>query len=171
MTFKIVEDIAGINQALFCVTHGLYILVAGDATKLNGQCLDALMQITSKPPRIAIGVGKRTYTNELIRATGRFLVNVLNGEDAHCYDKVKHFGMQTGRNVDKFANVKYELSKTGLPILPEAKAYYECMVVPAMTLDLDTHNLFIGEILNAGSKEEGEPLTYNEYRKVVKKGR
>jgi len=56
MAFTVVTDAVGLNQALFQVTHGLYILTAASGDRLNGQCLDALMQVTNAPPRVAIGV-------------------------------------------------------------------------------------------------------------------
>ena len=169
MTFIIAKE-AAINQALFQITHGLYILTAKRDDKLNGQCLDAAMQVTNMPPRIAIGVGKRSLTHEMIEATGRFIVNVIDREDPACCEMVKHFGFQSGRKVDKFASTEYELSEKGLPILPCAKAFYECSVVEELKLDLGTHTLFVGQVELAGTREEGEPLTYNEYRKVTKKG-
>lgn len=169
MAFIIMTDPAGLNQALFQVTHGLYILTAASNGRLNGQCLDALMQVTSAPPRIAIGVNKGSLTHEMVATTGRFVVNVLDREDQTCPGKIKHFGLQSGRSANKFAGIPYELGKTGIPILPDAKAFYECRVLPEMTLDLGTHSLFVAVVERAGTRETGEPLTYNEYRKTIKK--
>lgn len=169
MTFHIVTDPAGLNQALFQITHGLYVVTASSEGRLNGQCLDALMQVTSQPPRIAIGVNKRSLTHEMITTGGRFTVNVLDREDFNCPDKIRLFGFQSGRTVDKFSQVSYELGANGLPILPDAKAFYECRVIPEMTIDLDTHTLFVAFVERGGVREAGEPLTYNEYRKTIRK--
>ncbi|MFH1829675.1 MAG: flavin reductase family protein, partial [Pseudomonadota bacterium] len=155
--------------ALFQVTHGLYILTSKMGERLNGQCLDALMQVTSMPPRMAIGVGKRSLTHEMIAESKIFIANVIDREDKDCYDLIKHFGFQTGRKVDKFADLTYELGELGAPILPNSKAFFECKVDMNLTLDLKTHTLFIGNVIRAGTQEGGEPLTYNEYRKVMKK--
>jgi flavin reductase (DIM6/NTAB) family NADH-FMN oxidoreductase RutF len=171
MPFNVVTDPKALNQALFQITHGLYVLTAASDGRLNGQCLDALMQVTSRPPRIAIVVNKRTLTHEMIASTGRFTVNVLDREDHGCPEVIQHFGFQSGRTVDKFAQFPHELGKNGLPILPDAKAFYECSVIPKLTLDLDTHTLVIASVDCAGTREAGEPLTYNEYRKRIKKRR
>jgi len=171
MAFSVVNDVADLNQALFQVTHGLYILTAEHEGRLNGQCLDALMQVTSAPPRIAIGINKRSLTHEMIATTGRFVANVLDREDEHCPEVIRHFGFQSGRTVDKFAETPHELSKNGIPILPEAKAFYECRVIPEMTQDLGTHTLFVALVERAGTRDDGEPLTYNEYRKTMRKRR
>ncbi|MBN1282940.1 MAG: flavin reductase [Proteobacteria bacterium] len=169
MDFNIARDTAGLNQALFSVTHGLYILTSRAGDRINGQCLDSLMQVTNMPPRIAIGVGKRSLTHEMITESGVFVANVIDRGFAGCYDDVKRFGFQSGRKVDKFADRAQEPGEMGAPILPEAKAFYECRVISDKTLDLGTHTLFVADVIRAGTRESGEPLTYNEYRRVMKK--
>ena len=169
MAFTVVTDARKLNQALFQVTHGLYILTAASGDRLNGQCLDALMQVTNAPPRIAIGVNKGSLTHEMIAETGQFVVNVLDREDQRCPEVIKHFGFQSGRTVDKFEDIAYELGPIGIPILPNAVAFYECHVLSEMTLDLETHSLFVAEVERAGTRETGKPLTYNEYRETIRK--
>ncbi|MFA4875434.1 MAG: flavin reductase, partial [bacterium] len=90
MDHHIVTETQGLNQALFQVTHGLYILTSAIGDKINGQCLDALMQVTNMPPRIAIGVGKRSLTCEMIQESGIFVANAIDRECIACYDMVKH---------------------------------------------------------------------------------
>ena len=170
MDFKIATESQPINQSLFKVTHGLYILTSAIDGKMNGQCLDALMQVTNQPPRIAIGVGVRTLTHEMIMESGIFVANVIDREDPSCVDKVKHFGFQSGRKVDKFSSCEFIRSECGAPILPNALAYYECKLVKDMTLELGTHTLFVADVVRSGVKDSGEPYTYAEYRKNIKRG-
>ena len=165
MNFSLISDKSELKKTLFSITHGLYILTTADKGRLNGQCLDALMQVTSDPPRIAISIRKTSLTYEMINATNVFGINVLSKNDASCLEKVKHFGLQSGRNVDKFASIPYELTENGIPMIPDTKAFFECKVVCQMTCDLQTHTLFIADVTAAGMNPEGEPLTYNEYRK------
>jgi len=169
--FKVTTVVGELNQALFEVTHGLYILTAVRGGRANGQCLDAAMQVTNAPPRIAIGVGKRSLTHAMIAETGKFVLNVLDRENPNCPEVVRRFGFQSGRDVDKFADFPYENGENGIPILPDAKAFYECTVLPEFTADLGTHTLFVASVDRAGVREEGEPLTYNEYRKTIRKRR
>ena len=172
MDFSVVTDIAKLNEALFQVTHGLYILTAAIVGRLNGQCLDSLMQVTNLPPRIAIGTNKLSLTHEMITKSGVFVANAIDREDPSWYEKVKHFGFQSGRKVNKFTNAPfpYELGKLGAPILTQAKAFYECRVDPEMTVDLGSHTLFVALVEQAGTRAQGQPLTYNEYRRLTKKG-
>ncbi len=167
LEFNIVTDTAGLNQALFQVTHGLYILTAFQ-DKPNGQCLDSFMQVTNMPPRVAAGVGKHSLTHEMILATGYFVANVIDCDNQACFDQVKHFGFQSGKKVDKFADISYEKGQLNIPILFDAKAFYECKVIPELTIDLQTHSLFVAEVVRAGTKKAGKPLTYNFYRQKMK---
>jgi flavin reductase (DIM6/NTAB) family NADH-FMN oxidoreductase RutF len=164
MAFTFVTEGAALNQALFQVTHGLYVITAKRGDKVNGQVLDALMQVTSAPPRIAVGIGKRSLTHEMIAETGRFVVSVLDRKDPSCSDVIRRFGFQSGRDVDKFAGLPHETLDRGIPYLPTAVAVFEATVMPLLTLDLATHSLFVASIEQAGTREGGEPLTYNEYR-------
>jgi flavin reductase (DIM6/NTAB) family NADH-FMN oxidoreductase RutF len=170
MVFTFVTDNASLNQALFQVTHGLYVLTARSSERINGQCLDALMQVTNAPPRMAIGIGVRSLTHEMIAESGRFAVSVLDRENKSCPDLIRRFGFQSGQDADKFANLPYELTEYGIPYLPDAVAVYECTVIPEMTVDLGTHSLFVASVDRAGTRGGGEPLTYNEYRKNIRKG-
>ena len=170
-SFNVVTGQAELNQALFQVTHGLYVLTAVLDGRPNGQCLDAMMQVTNMPPRVAIGVGKRTLTHEMIFGSGFFAVNVIDRELPDCYDLVRRFGFQSGRKVDKFDGLSFSEGENGCPLLPNAKAFFECRVVADKTADLGTHSLFVGLVERAGTREAGSPLTYNEYRAAMKKGR
>ena len=171
MAFNIVTEHGPINVALFQVTHGLYILTAKVGDKINGQCIDALMQVTNAPPRIVIGVGNKSLTHDMICESGRFCVSVLDRGNPTCGDVVRRFGFQSGHDVDKFADFGHKLNKHGIPFLSEAVAVYDCTVVPEMTVDLGTHSLFVASVDLAGTREVGEPLTYNEYRKTLRKER
>lgn len=169
MPYKHVTGAAEINQALFQVTHGLYIVTARSGARINGQCLDALMQVTNVPPRIAIGMGKRSLTHDMVLESGRFAVSVLDLESTNSATVIRRFGFQSGRDVDKFADFAHDDTSEGIPILPDAVAVYECTVVPEMTVDLGTHTLFIAAVDQAGTREGGVPLTYNEYRRSIRK--
>lgn len=168
MDFKIVTDPMAVNQALFEVTHGLYIATA-NLGKPNGQCLDALMQVTNNPPQISFCMNKRSYTSEMVSATGIVAINVIDRDDDGKMDIIKRFGFQSGRNVDKFADFPFEPGVLGAPIIPGAKAFYECRVKPELSVDLGTHTLYIASIERAGVREQGEPFTYYEYRKIKMK--
>jgi len=149
------------EQAIFKISYGLYIIGSQAGGKVNAQVANTVFQITSQPLRIAIGVNKQNLTAEYIRQSGIFSVNILTTED---HDLVKHFGFQSGHKVDKFATIPYNLGETGAPLLQDVFAYLEVRVIPAMTVDVGTHWLFIGDVVGGKVEREGEPMTYAYYR-------
>ena len=106
--------------ALNTISYGLYVISSKMDGRVNAQCGNSLFQITTAPRRVAVGINKSNYTFEFIRSSGVLCLNVLRQNQI---PYVKHFGLQTGRKVDKFATVKYEARATGSPVLPDALAY------------------------------------------------
>jgi len=149
-------------EALNKISYGIYIITSRRDGKVNGQCANAVFQVTSSPRRVAIGINKRNYTHEFIKESGVFAINILGQDQIHV---AKHFGLQCGRDVEKFANIKFQTKKTGSPILPGALAYLDCKVIPSLTVDVGTHTIFVADVLEGDVLKEGEPLTYGFYRK------
>ena len=57
------------------------------------------MQVANDPVRIAISVLNSNYTCDLIKESGIFALSLL---DVECsFETIKHFGFQSGRDVDK----------------------------------------------------------------------
>ena len=82
---------------------------------------------------------------------------------------IGHFGFKSGREIDKFSEISYKLGVTGTPIaLKYSIAYLEAEVVSIV--DVGTHTIFIGKIVDADILNEGEPMTYAYYH-TVKKGK
>ena len=104
---------------------------------------------------------KLYFTSENFSPDDRYFFfnkqNLEGREDGGCYDCVRHFGMQSGRKVDKFADRPHERGELGAPILTCAKAFYECRVMPEKTLDLGTHSLFVGQVIRAGTRRGIRP--------------
>ncbi|AQS59869.1 flavin reductase family protein [Desulforamulus ferrireducens] len=166
---KVVEEKTGncedaIKKALRHISYGLYIVSSRQGEKINGQCANTVFQITSDPVRLAIGINKNNLTHEYIQASQVFSVSIL---DTNGLDLVKKFGFRSGREVDKFTDVNYELGTTATPLLQDCLAALECKVVGSM--DLGTHTLFIGEVVCALTKGAGEPMTYALYHQIKNK--
>ena len=155
------------DSAIFNLTHGLYVLTTRLGEKDNGCIVDAVMQATAMPQRIVVGVQKRNLTNGMIQAAGIFNLSILTEETPQ---KVfQHFGMQSGRDVNKFEkNDAVVRSKNGLYYIPKyANAFLSCKV--EQTIDMDTHTLFIASITESQVLSDNPGMTYNIYRNNFKK--
>lgn len=145
------------------LSYGVYIVSTMDKERPTGCVANSSMQITSEPATIAVSVNHNNFTNQCIKESGKFSLSVLGeGIDPGI---IGTFGFQSGRDIDKFASVSYEM-KDGVPVLTDACGYLVCEVVDK--LETETHTIFLGKITDADILKEEEPMTYAYYHKVVK---
>lgn len=69
------------NKALYNIGYGLYVLTAQNNDKQNGCIINTVMQITSNPICLVIGVNKATLTHDMVMTSKKFNLSVLT-EDA-----------------------------------------------------------------------------------------
>ena len=152
-------------KALRKIGYGLYIVSSKKGDRFNGQIANTVFQVTSEPPAMAVCLNKQNLTNEFIKESGVFTVSILSKETP--MKLIGHFGFKSGREIDKFKNVKYKVGVTGAPIVLENTiGYLEVEVINS--LDVGTHTVFFGKIIDAEIIKEGEPMTYAYYHEVKK---
>ena len=154
------------NKAMFKIGYGLYILTAKDGEKDNGCVINTAIQVTSTPNRISVTVNKQNYTHDMIMKTGVFNVSILS--EKATFDVFKHFGFQSGRDVDKFADYKDATrSENGLYyVTGDTNAYISGKVIN--TLDLGTHTMFIADVTDAEVLADVPTTSYDYYQKNIK---
>jgi flavin reductase (DIM6/NTAB) family NADH-FMN oxidoreductase RutF len=106
----------------------------------------------SVPPCITISVQKIRYSYKNILDRKAFTVNIPSEKYVKEAD---FFGMVSGRNHDKFEETKLTPirgEKVDAPYIEEFPISIECQLVH--TLELGTHVMFVGEVLNALASEE-----------------
>jgi len=150
-------------KILHQISYGLYIVSSISGDKVNGQIANTVFQITSDPPTIAVSINKDNCTHDFILDSEVFTVSILSTEAPMKF--IGRFGFRCGRDIEKFENTDYKPGKTGAPIVLENSiGYLEAKVVNR--LDVGTHTLFIGEVVDAQSLKTGEPMTYTYYHEV-----
>ncbi len=154
------EEAEDIIKACWKVTYGLYIVSSIDGERINGQICNTVFQITSDPPRMAIGINHRNLTHEFIEKSGVFAISILGKED---HRMVRRFGYRSGREFDKFKGVPIIRKRTNCPIYEGGIGYVECNVIEDKTVDAGTHSIFLGEIVGGACFMDEEPLTYALY--------
>ena len=154
------------SAAMFKLQYGLFVLTARDGDRDNGCIINTVMQVTSAPQRITIAVNRANHTHDLIRKTGVFNVSILSVDAP--FKLFQHFGFQSGRDVDKFADFKHaERSENGLLRLNKyACAFLSARVVAEQAYE--THTVFTAELTEATVLSSAEPVTYNYYHANIK---
>lgn len=154
-------------KALWKLTYGLYLLTAREEGRDNGCIINTAVQVAENPVRISVSVIKGGCTHDMVLSTGRFALSCLT-EDAP-FSLYQHFGMQSGRTMDKFAG-RRDVTRTdsGLVRLTEnACAYLVCRVLSSV--DLGSHTLFIGEVVEGDVLSERPACSYAYYQSDVKR--
>jgi len=153
-------------NAMFNISYGLYVLTAKDGEKDNGCIVNTLQQVTTTPNAVSVTVNKQNYTHDMILKTGKFTVSLLS-TDAD-FEIFKHFGFQSGKDVNKFAAFeKAARGQNGIYYITEmTNAFISADVV--QTIDLGTHTMFIAHVTESEVLSEAPSLTYAYYHANVK---
>ncbi len=150
-------------HALYKISYGLYIITSKKGEQTNGQIANTVFQISSDPATVAISINKQNLTNEFIRESKVFGVSILAQEAP--LSLIGNFGFKSGRDVNKFNEVNYKKSTSGVPLITDhVLACLEAEVINEV--DAETHHIFIGRITNAEVFIEGVPMTYAYYQQV-----
>jgi flavin reductase (DIM6/NTAB) family NADH-FMN oxidoreductase RutF len=145
------------KTALRMITYGLYGLGAGEGSDATVSSVNWLSQMSFQPPLVAVGVKKDTGTFERIKATGKFAVSIFaTGQKDMAFAFFRHVEPANG----KFGDYAYETHTTGAPILSDCPAWFECEVTGSVE-DGD-HAVIVGTVVEAGVKEQKDPLTLKE---------
>ena len=145
------------NNTLFKLSYGLFVLTARQGEKDNGCIVNTVMQITDDPKQIVVGVNKQNLTHDMILETGVFNVSVLAQEATFWF--FEHYGFQSGRDVDKFANIPEARTENGLRYVAACTNAVISGKVTG-TIDCGTHTLFIAQVTEAKTLSEEPSMTY-----------
>lgn len=152
-------------KAFHKLSYGLYLIATEYQGKKAGYIANTTFQVTSEPAQLAISSHKKNQTTQVILDSGIFSVSVLKKEVN--MKIIGDFGFMSSSDLDKFNGIDTITAKTGAPIvLDSSVAWFDCKVVSS--IDLGSHYLIIGEVLDADEISDEEPLTYKHYRDKYK---
>ena len=154
------------NLAMHKLSYGLFVLTAKDGSKDNGCIINTAIQVASEPNQLSISVNKANLTHDMILKTGMFTVSAISQRAG--FDLFKRFGMQSGRNVDKFEGFdKCARAANGLYYINEGTNAYFCGKV-TQSIDLGSHTLFIAAIEDMEVLSDVPSTTYAYYQEHIK---
>lgn len=150
-------------KALHKLSYGLYVVTSRKGDRLNGQIANTVFQITSEPPTVAVSINKNNLTWEFIKDSQAFAVSVLCQDTPLSF--IGHFGFKSGRDIDKLDGIEYRIGQTKAPIvIDNAVSYLEARVTREM--DVGTHTVFVGEVVDADVLNEKTCMTYDYYHQI-----
>lgn len=153
------------NKAMYNLSYGLFVLTARENAKDNGCIVNTVTQVTTSPNRILVAVNKNNYTHDMLLRTGEFNVSILTERTA--FDTFKHWGFQSGSDVDKAVDITFKRAENQIIYLTEeTNAYISAKVIS--TTDLGTHTLFLADVTDAEVLSDDPSATYSYYQKHIK---
>lgn len=154
------------KKAMYNLTYGLFVLTARLVEKDNGCIINTAGQVTSTPNRISITVNKDNLTHDLVKESGKFNISILS--ERATFDLFKHFGFQSGREVDKFDGyTACKRSENGLYYITEGtNAYISATVEQA--IDLGSHTMFIASVDDMEVLASDPSASYAYYQSSIK---
>lgn len=143
-------DTETVNAVTWSIPNALCLVGSRHGDEWNGMTQSWVTQVSMEPVLIAISVDRKAVTNRLIREGRAFSVNLWDRADTSVFRKFskpaeKDGLMLNGRPV--------RTGVTGVPIFEESVAWLECRVT--QVIDVGTHDLFLGEVVDAGFREGG----------------
>ena len=154
------------NTALFKISYGLYVISCNDGKKDNGFICNTVVQVTDNPKRVAVTINKLNYSHDVIKETGKMLVNSLNTDTP--FSVFERFGFQSGRDADKFEGFESWRTSSGLLALTADYINSFISLKVFSEIDLGTHTMFICDVTEAMTLTDSDSMTYDYYHKNVK---
>ena len=153
-------------DAMNKVTYGVFVLTAMKEGFDNGCIINTVLQVTDNPNRVVVAVNKSNYTHDMIMETKSFNVSVLS-EKAD-FDMFKHFGFQSGRDVNKFKEFdNFKRSKNGVSYITKGTNSFISGQVTD-TIDMGTHTMFVADVTDMEVLNEDSSASYEYYHKNIK---
>ena len=154
------------QQVMYQLSYGLFVLTSAFEGRESGCIINTAGQVTSEPNRISITVNKSNFTHDLVTESRQFNLSILS--ESASFDTFKHFGFQSGREVDKFAGYgACQCSANGLYYITAGTNGFLSATVER-ALDLGTHTLFIAGVDDMELIADVPSATYAYYQSHIK---
>ena len=122
------------NKAFHQFSYGLFLLTSQVGDRDNGCIVNTAVQSASAPRQVSLSCVKGSCTQEMIDEAGAFCISVLTESTPNAF--FKHFGMQSGHDVDKFEESavaeilggEVARCESGLVYEKTANAFFSCTV-------------------------------------------
>jgi flavin reductase len=149
------ESAENFIAAMGLAATGVSVITTDGAAGRLGLTVSAVSSVSADPPLVLACVNRKSPAVAAVERNRVFAVNLLA---AHNRAYAETFaGRPRAGNPFDFANHAWIEGKTGLPLVADATAVFECAL--EASYDAGSHRIFIGRVV-AAHKGEAEPLVY-----------
>jgi flavin reductase (DIM6/NTAB) family NADH-FMN oxidoreductase RutF len=148
------------RRVLWSLPSGLYVIGShgrlGGAERWNLMTANQVVQISTAPKLVAVGVDATALTSALISAGGAFTVSFVDREDRALVRRfvkpVAEVTLGGDGRPEAMGGEPVLTAASGAPILAAAPAWIDCGVRHEVALG--SHVLFVGEVLDVGGRTD-----------------
>lgn len=140
------------------LTNGVYVIGVRSGEQQNAFTAAWITQVSFAPLLVALSINPDHASFPLLARAKGFAISILPHDGI---ELARHFGTQSGRDIDKLTGQAWGASRAGFPILHQAVAWLDCAVMdhrPAGDHVLLIATVDAGAILRPGIP----PLHYSE---------
>jgi len=138
-----------LNKVTWKVPNALVLIGSRAGEERNAMTASWVSQLSMAPVLIGVAVDNEAITRRLIAAGGSFTVNLWDASDSRVFVKFSKPAVDDGSTLNGRA---VRGATTGAPVFDEAVAWMDCEV--RHRLDLGTHTLFVGEVVDAAINDD-----------------
>lgn len=155
------------RRVLWALPTGLYVIGSRGAVQLDGagqpdetprynlMTASLVVQVATRPKLVAAAIESGAVTNALVSEAGCFTVSLLSRDDRALVRKfakpVAEVSFDAEGRLTEMAGMAVRLASTGTPVLARAVAFLDCEV--RERLDLGSHVLYVGQVVDVGGTE------------------
>jgi len=139
-----------LNKVTWKIPNALALVGSRAGDERNAMTTSWITQLSMAPVLIGVGVDNHAVTHRLISEGGSFTVNLWDAEDTRVFVKFSKPAADDGTTLNGRA---VRAATTGAPVFEEAIAWLDCAV--RHRLDLGSHTLFVGEVVDAFIRDDG----------------
>lgn len=148
------QDAEAIGVALGRLPSGCSILTVTSEEVSTGVLVSWVQQAAFEPPSVSVCIKKGRPVGDLIRSSGRFLLNII-GEDAA--PMFKHFGRGFSLAEDAFEGLNTQPTDYG-PLLMDCVAHLGCQLVSE--LPVGDHDIYVAHTVAGTVRENAKPYVH-----------
>ncbi|MEO5723803.1 MAG: flavin reductase family protein [Ilumatobacteraceae bacterium] len=133
-----------LNKVTWKISNALTLIGSRAGNERNAMTASWVTQLSMEPVLIGVAVDNSAISHRLIADGGSFTVNLWDAADSRVFVKFSKPAVDDGSTLNGRA---VTAGLTGAPRFDEAVAWMDCAV--RHRLDLGTHTLFVGEVVDA----------------------
>jgi len=138
---------------------GVTIVTTRLGDDLHGMTANAVTAVSLDPPLVLVCIDRSADSHDIVEASGVFALSILGRGQ---YALSRQFAVKGGPAAHRLDGVPHHTRATGAPIVDGSLAYLDCRIVGRYPGG--DHTIFVGEVVDAGRLDGGEPLVFYEGR-------